>query len=89
MYLDTRERDDEMQKDRRLFEREPIIIEIEPKGELPGKLYRLRDISKGGFKLETDQLMAVGDHIDFSFSLPDGKNNFRLCGKVVGVEKIW
>ena len=77
-----------MQKDRRLFEREPIIIEIEPKGELPGKLYRLWDISKGGFKLETDQLMAVGDHFDFSFSLPDGKNNFMLCGKVVWVEKI-
>ena len=76
-----------MQKDRRLFEREPIMIEIEPMGELPGKLYRLRDISKGGFNLETDQLMAVGDHFDFSFSLPEGKNNLRLCGRVVWVEK--
>jgi Tfp pilus assembly protein PilZ len=77
-----------MQEDRRLFEREPVIVEIEPKGKLPGKLYRLRDISKGGFKLETDQLMAIGEHFDFSFSLQDGKNSLRLGGKVVWVQKI-
>ena len=77
-----------MQKDRRLFEREPVIVEIEPKGQLPGKKYRLRDISKGGFKLETDQLMAEGELFDFSFSLPDGKASFRLCGKVIWVDKL-
>jgi PilZ domain len=79
---------DEMSEDRRLFEREPIIIDIKPKGQLPGKLYRLRDISKSGFKLETDRLMAVGDQFDFTFSLPDGNNSLRLYGKVVWVEKI-
>ena len=63
-------------------------MEIEPKGQLPGKLYRLRDISRDGFKLETDQLMAMGDHFDFSFSLPAGKNNLRVCGKVVWINKI-
>jgi hypothetical protein len=73
---------------RRVFERKPLAVEIEPTGQLPGKLYRLRDVSRGGFKLETDQLMAVGDHFDFSFSLPAGKHNLRFCGKVVWITKI-
>lgn len=71
-----------------MFEREPLNVEIEPKGKLPGKLYRLLDIGKGGFKLETDQVMAEGDDFDFSFRLPDGINNLRLCGKVVWVKQI-
>jgi hypothetical protein len=77
-----------MEKDRRLFERELVIVEIEPKGQLPGKKYRLRDISKSGFKLETNQFMAEGDRFDFSFSLPDGKSICRLCGEVMWVDKI-
>jgi PilZ domain len=77
-----------MQEDRRLFEREPVIVEIEPIGQLPGKKYRLRDISKSGFKLETDQCMSEGERFDFSFSLPDGKASYRLCGKVIRVNKI-
>ena len=77
-----------MQKERRLFEREPVIVEIEPKGQLPGKKYRLHDISKSGFKLETDHFMAAGEHFDFSFSLPDGKNSYRISGKVIWVDKI-
>ncbi len=77
-----------MQKDRRLFEREPVIVEIEPKGQLPGKKYQLRDISKSGFKLETDQFMAEGELFDFSFSLPDGKAICSLCGRVIWVDKI-
>lgn len=77
-----------MFKDRRLFEREPINVEIEPNEKLPGKVYLLRDISKGGFKLQTDQFMAEGDHFDSSFSLPDGITKLRLCGRVVWVKKI-
>jgi hypothetical protein len=74
--------------DKRLLEREVIIVAIEPKGQLPGKKYRLRDISKSGFKLETDQCMAEGELFDFSFSLPDGKKSCRLYGEVIWVEKI-
>ena len=77
-----------MHFDKRLFERELVIVAIEPKGQLPGKKYRLRDISKSGFKLETDQFMAEGERFDFSFSLPDGKDSCRLCGKVIWVDKI-
>ena len=77
-----------MNKDKRLFEREPVIVKIKPQEKLPGKIYRLRDISKGGFQLETDQFMAEGEDFDFSFSLADGKTSYRLCGKVVWVQKI-
>jgi hypothetical protein len=77
-----------MPKDKRLFERELVLVDIKPKGQLPGKKYRIRDISKSGFKLETDQFMAEGEHYDFSFGLPDGKSSCRLCGKVIWVEKI-
>ena len=49
-----------MFQDRRLFEREPVIVAIEPKEKLPGNL-SVRDISKSGFKLETDQFMTVGE----------------------------
>jgi PilZ domain len=73
---------------RRVFERKSVALEIEPTGQLPGKLYRIRDVSRGGFKLETDQLMAVGDHFDFSFNLPGGKHNLRFCGKAVWTNKI-
>lgn len=77
-----------MQEDRRLFEREQVLVEVETKGQLPGKKYQLRDISKSGFKLETDQFMSEGERFDFSFSLPDGKAICRLIGKVMWVQKI-
>jgi hypothetical protein len=77
-----------MQFDRRAHEREPVIVEIEPSGELPGKKYSLRNISTTGFKLETDQYMAVGEHFAFSFSLPDSSNTCILGGEVIWVEKI-
>jgi PilZ domain len=77
-----------MQMDRRLFEREQVIVEIEPLGQFSGKKYQLRDISKSGFKLETDQLMSAGERFDFSFKLPDGKAICRLIGEVKWVHKI-
>ena len=60
----------------------------EPHGQLSGKKYRLRDISKIGFKLETDQFLAEGEDFDFSFKLPGSKFSCKLCGKVVWVDKI-
>lgn len=77
-----------MQVDKRLFEREPILVEIEPKGSYQGKVYRLLDVSRSGFKLETDQFLAVGDHFDFSFSLPASPDKLRFCGKVVWITKL-
>jgi Tfp pilus assembly protein PilZ len=77
-----------MTRERRSFEREPTIIAIEPQGNLLGKMYRLRDISKGGFRLETDHCMTEGENFDFSFRLPDRKDSLKLCGKVVWVKKI-
>jgi Tfp pilus assembly protein PilZ len=77
-----------MHKDKRLFEREPVILEIEPKGHLVGKKYKLRNISKGGFSLETDQCMAEGERFDLSFSLPESKDVISLCGKVIWVKKV-
>ena len=77
-----------MQKYKRLFEREPVILQVEPKGHLIGKKYRLRNISKGGFSLETDQCMAEGERFDFSFSLPESKDIISLCGKVIWVKKV-
>jgi PilZ domain len=87
LYLDTEGKDDQMQKDKRSFEREKVILKVEHKGLLTGKKYRLRDISKSGFSLETDQCMAEGDLFDFSFTLPDSKDIIRLCGKVIWIEK--
>ncbi len=77
-----------MPKYKRLFEREPVISEVEPKGHLIGKKYRLRNISKGGFSLETDQCMAEGERFDFSFSLPESKDIISLCGRVIWVKKV-
>ncbi len=77
-----------MPKYKRLFEREPVILAVEPKGHLVGKKYRLRNISKGGFSLETDQCMAEGERFDFSFSLPESKDIISLCGRVIWVKKV-
>ena len=77
-----------MPKYKRLFEREPVISEVEPKGHLIGKKYRLRNISQGGFSLETDQCMAEGERFEFSFSLPESKDIISLCGRVIWVKKV-
>ena len=77
-----------MPKDKRLFEREPVILEVEPKGHLTGKKYRLRNISQGGFGLETDHCLAEGERFDFSFSLPESQDIISLYGKVIWVKKV-
>ena len=77
-----------MSKDTRLFDREPVIVQVEPKGHLIGRKYRLRNISHGGFSLETDQCLAVGERFEFSFSLPESQDIISLCGKVVWVKKV-
>jgi hypothetical protein len=77
-----------MDKDRRLFEREPIIVEIEPRGQYPGKTFRFVDISLSGFKLDTNYFMDVGQRFDFTFSLPEGKSLCRLTATVVWTKQI-
>jgi hypothetical protein len=77
-----------MDKDRRLFEREPVIVEIEPRGQYPGKTFRVVDISLSGFKLETNYFMDVGQRFDFTFSLPKGKSLCRLTATVVWANQI-
>jgi Tfp pilus assembly protein PilZ len=77
-----------MQKNRRLSAREPVILEVEPKGDLIGKKYWLRNISQGGFGLETDQCMAEGERFDISFSLPGTEDIISLCGRVIWVKKV-
>jgi hypothetical protein len=77
-----------MPKERRLFERLPVSLEVEPKGHLTGKKYRLRNISLGGFSLETDHCLAEGERFDCSFSLPESQDVISLSGKVVWVKQI-
>ncbi len=77
-----------MYTDRRQFEREPVIVEIEPKGKHPEKYYRLVDISKSGFKLDTDHYMTEGERFDFTFRLTEGERTCRLPGQVVWVDQI-
>ncbi len=77
-----------MLKNRRLFDREPVILEVEPRGHLIGRKYRLRNISLGGFSLETDHCMAEGERFDFSFSLPESQEVISLCGKVIWIKKV-
>jgi len=77
-----------MLKARRLFSREPVILEVEQKGHVIGRKYRLRNISQGGFSLETDHCMAEGDRFDLSFSLPESQDIISLCGKVIWIKKI-
>jgi hypothetical protein len=77
-----------MDKDRRLFEREPVIVEIEPRDQYPGKTFRFVDISLSGFKLETNFLMDVGQRFDFTFSLPEEENLCRLSATVVWTKQI-
>jgi hypothetical protein len=76
-----------MDEDRRLFEREPIIVEIEPKGQYPGQIFRLLDISLNGFKLDTNFSLDVGRSFDFTFSLPTGENLCRFTGEVIWAEQ--
>jgi Tfp pilus assembly protein PilZ len=77
-----------MEKNRRLSAREPVILKVEPKGDLIGKKYWLRNISQGGFSLETDQCMAEGERFDLSFSLPGSKDIISLCGRVIWAKKV-
>lgn len=77
-----------MDQERRIFEREPIIVEIEAKGKYPGKILRLLDISLGGFKIDTDFSLDVGQRFDFQFSLPEGKDLCRFAGEVVWAEQV-
>ncbi len=70
------------------MDREAVIVGIEPDRQLPGKTYRLCDISKNGFKLETDHCLMIGEHFAFSFRLPDGSESCRLCGRVVWLERL-
>ena len=77
-----------MQKNRRLSARKLVILEVEPKGDLIGKKYWLRNISQGGFGLETDQCMAEGERFDISFSLPGTEDIISLCGRVIWVKKV-
>jgi hypothetical protein len=77
-----------MPKERRLFERLPVSLEVEPKGHVTGKKYRLRNISIGGFSLETDHCLAEGERFDCSFSLPESQDVISLSGKVVWVKQI-
>jgi hypothetical protein len=77
-----------MDKERRLFEREPVIVEIEPRGQYPGKTFRFVDISLSGFKLDTNYFMDVGQWFDFPFSLPEGKSLCRLTATVVWTNQI-
>lgn len=75
-------------KDRRSSDRELVIVEVVPKEVVPGKTYCLRDISKTGFKLETNHLLAPGDWFEFSFRLPDSQTHCRLGAQVVWVQQI-
>jgi PilZ domain len=77
-----------MPKEKRFLEREPVLIEVEPKGPLSGRKYRLRNISLGGFSLETDHQMAEGERFDFSFRLPEDQDIFTLSGRVVWVKQV-
>jgi hypothetical protein len=77
-----------MTKEKRFFEREPVLLEVEPTGPLSGRKYRLRNISLGGFSLETDYCMAEGERFDFSFSLPESQDAVTLSGRVVWVKQV-
>jgi PilZ domain len=81
-------KEDCMLKDRRLFARKPVILEIEQEGHSIGKIYRLRNISQSGFSLETGHCMAEGESFDLSFSLPESQDIISLCGKVIWIKKI-
>jgi hypothetical protein len=77
-----------MNQERRIFEREPIIMEIEAKGQYPGQIFRLLDMSLGGFKIETNFYLKIGQSFAFQFSLPEGEHLCRLTGEVVWVMQI-
>ena len=75
-------------QERRLFEREPIIVEIEAKGQYPGQVFRLMDISLGGFKLDTNFYLQLGKRFEFQFCLPEGENMCRLTGEVIWIKQV-
>lgn len=77
-----------MPKNRNLFERESVILQVEPPGHSIGKKYRLRNIRETGFSLETDHCMAEGERFDLSFSLPESQDIISLSGKVIWVKQV-